>query len=431
MATIYPNQRPNVLFILTDDHQFRAVGAAGNRVLRTPHMDWLARGGVHFTHCHASNPISTPSRACLLTGQYGFRNGVTFFRQPIRPDAPRVARELSQRGYQTAFTGKWHNDGRPCRHGFYLMRNVFLGGMHGYDSIPVVQGPDDAPADVKRHPSEVFTDGALELLDGECMEPFALFVWYTAPHDPRTPPEKCEALYPPQTISLPPNFMPAPLFDPGTLDIRDEKLLPRPLNPLEIRQEIARYYAMLTHLDNQIGRMLHRLQEKGLLENTVVILAGDNGLSLGAHGLLGKQNMYEEAVRVPLIIRGPGFQSGVRCDALVDLMDVMPTLCDIAGAPIPAGVQGRTLTPLLTGRRKRLRESIFCHYDDLFRMVRTPRHKLVRHLKTGREELFHTETDPYEQNDLIESALYAPVLNDLRARLNHWRRTLNDPTFQN
>jgi hypothetical protein len=94
-------------------------------------------------------------------------------------------------------------------------------------------------------------------------------------------------------------------------------------------------------------------------------------------------------------------------------------------------VQGRTLTPLLTGRRKRLRDSIFCHYDDLFRMVRTPRHKLVRHLKTGREELFHTETDPYEQNDLIESALYAPVLNDLRARLNHWRRTLNDPTFQN
>ena len=97
MATIYPNQRPNVLFILTDDHQFRAVGAAGNRVLRTPHMDWLARGGVHFTHCHASNPISTPSRACLLTGQYGFRNGVTFFRQPLRPDAPRGARVLAQR----------------------------------------------------------------------------------------------------------------------------------------------------------------------------------------------------------------------------------------------------------------------------------------------------------------------------------------------
>jgi arylsulfatase A-like enzyme len=237
-------------------------------------------------------------------------------------------------------------------------------------------------------------------------------------------------LYPPEAISLPPNFMPAPPFDPGTLDIRDEKLLPRPLNPQAVQGEIARYYAMLTHLDNQIGRILHRLQEKGILGNTVVILASDNGLSLGAHGLLGKQNMYEEGVRVPLLIQGPGFQSGVQCDALVDLMDVMPTLLDIAGAPIPAAVQGRTLTPLLSGRRTRLRDSIFCHYDDFFRMVRTPRHKLVRHLKTGREELFHIEIDPYEQHNLVESARYAPVLADLRARLNHWRRTLHDPTLK-
>lgn len=430
MAVGYPNQRSNILFFLTDDQHFRALGAAGNREIQTPNMDWIARGGVHFTHCHVSNPISTPSRACVLTGQYGFRNGVTFFKHPIRPDAPRLAHALSQRGYQTAFTGKWHNDGRPCEHGFYLMRNVFVGGMHNYESIPVVQGASDAPIEVRRHPSEVFTDGALQIIEDGCVEPFALFVWYTAPHDPRTPPEKCEALYPTERVSLPPNFMPAPPFDPGTLDVRDEKLLPRPLDPAAIRREIARYYGLITHVDNQIGRILHRLQEKGQLDNTVIILAGDNGLSLGAHGLLGKQNMYEEAVRVPLIIRGPGFQSGVKCTAQVDLMDLMPTMCDIAGAPIPESVQGRTLTPLLTGRRNRLRDSIFCHYADLFRMVRTPKHKLIRHLKTGREELFHTETDPYEQNDLIESAIYAPVLNDLRARLVHWRRTLGDPTLE-
>ena len=224
--------------------------------------------------------------------------------------------------------------------------------------------------------------------------------------------------------------MPAPPFDPGTLDVRDEKLLPRPLDPAAIRREIARYYGLITHVDNQIGRVLHRLQEKGQLDNTVIILAGDNGLSLGAHGLLGKQNMYEEAVRVPLIIRGPGFQSGVKCTALVDLMEIMPTMCNIAGAPIPGSVQGRTLTPLLTRRRNRLRDSIFCHYADLFRMVRTPKHKLIRHLETVREELFHTETDPYEQNNLIESAIYAPILNDLRARLVHWRKILGDPTLE-
>jgi len=427
MAISNHNQRSNILFLFTDDQHFRALGAAGNREVHTPNMDWIARGGVHFTHCHVSNPISTPSRACVQTAQYGFRNGVTFFKQSIRPDAPRIARALSERGYQTAFAGKWHNDGRPCDHGFYLMRNVFLGGMHDYKSIPVVQGANDAPIEVPRHPSEVFTDGALELLEKGCEEPFALFVWYTAPHDPRTPPEKYESLYPPERINVPRNFMPAPPFDPGTLEIRDEKLLPRPLEPDAIKREIGRYYALLTHVDNQMGRILHRLQEKGQLDNTVIFLASDNGLSLGAHGLLGKQTMYDEAVRVPLIVRGPGFQQKVRCDALVDLIDIPPTMCDIAGAPIPDSVQGRTLTPLLTGRRSKLRESIFCHYSDLFRMVRTPQHKLIQHLKTGREELFHIETDPYEQNNLIESAVDGSVLHDLRTRLADWRKTVGDP----
>ena len=111
-------------------------------------------------------------------------------------------------------------------------------------------------------------------------------------------------------------------------------------------------------------------------------------------------------------------------------MDIMPTMCDIAGAPIPDSVQGRTLSPLLTGRRGKLRESIFCHYSDLFRMVRTPQHKLIQHLKTGREELFHTETDPYEQNNVIESAVYGSILHDLRARLAEWRSTLGDPTLK-
>jgi arylsulfatase A-like enzyme len=429
MAASYQNQRSNILFLFTDDQHFRALGAAGNREVRTPNMDWIARGGVHFTHCHVSNPICTPSRASVQTGQYGFRNGVTFFNQAIRPEAPRLARILSSRGYQTAFSGKWHNDARPCDHGFYLMRNVFVGGMHNYESIPVVQSADDAPVETHRHPSEVFTDGALELLDNGCEEPFALFVWYTAPHDPRTPPEKYESLYPPERITAPPNFMPEPPFDPGTLDIRDEKLLARPLSLESVKREIGRYYGLITHVDNQIGRLLHHLQETRRLDNTVIFLAGDNGLSLGAHGLLGKQNMYEEAVRVPLIVRGPGFQSGVKCDALVDLMDIMPTMCDIAGALIPSGVQGRTLTPLLTGRRNKLRDSIFCHYDDLFRMVRTQQHKLVHHLKSGREEVFHTETDPYEQNNLIESAVHAPILNDLRGRLAQWRKAVNDPTL--
>lgn len=427
MQTGQRNLRPNVLFVLTDDQHFRALGAAGNPEIRTPNLDRLAAEGARFTHCYVSNPICTPSRACIQTGQYGFTNGVTFFGQPMRADAPRLATLMSDRGYQTCYVGKWHNEERPSSHGYAHMRHVFLGGMHDFSSIPVVQDTADPKAVIEGNPTDIFTDGALDLLARPVEEPFFLMLSYTAPHDPRTPPPAFEAMYPPDSVSLPRNFMPEPRFDPGTLDIRDEKLLPRPLDPDAVRTEIGRYYGMITHLDEQLGRVLAALDESGRLDNTVIIVAGDNGLALGAHGLLGKQTMYEEGVRVPLIARGPGVQRGAECRALVDLMDVMPTICDLGGVPIPEGVEARTLTPLLSGRRARHREAVFCHYHDMFRMVRTRDYKLIRHLKTGREEFYELRQDPYEMKDLAGSEAHRAALNAHRVLLARWRHSMNDP----
>lgn len=421
-------KRPNIVFILSDDHNFRALGCQPGAQVKTPNIDRLAEDGTHFTHCVVSSPICTPSRASLITGQTGFRSNVTFFNKPIAPEAPRIPRILSQTGYNTAFTGKWHNDHRPLDHGFQRMRHVFLGGMNGHDSIPVVEGREAKRKVIPHPPAEVFTDGALEMLSDlrKDSKPYALFVWYTAPHDPRTPPPPYDRMYEPGQMRLPENFMPQPPFDPLTLDIRDEKLQPRPLDPEVIKRETAAYYGLISHMDNQIGRLLDDLKKNGEWDNTLIVFAGDNGLTLGAHGLLGKQTMYEEGVRVPLIVRGPGVRKGARCDALVDLMDIMPTCCEAAQTRVPEGVEGRSLLPLCRGENAGQRDAVFCYYDNLQRMVRTRTHKLVLHLKSGREEMFDLVQDPLELNDIHDSPACADVRRELSQRLAVWRRQCGD-----
>ena len=429
MGTHASFHRPNILVVLTDDHHHGAFGAAGNREVRTPAMDRLAREGARLTGCHVSSPVSTVSRAALLTGQFGFRNGCVTSGHPIAQNAPRVAELLSRYGYCTALVGKWHNDQRPVHHGFDHMRNVFCGGMHDYSSIPVVQHAEDRPRELRGNPTEIFTDGALGLLKGTLQEPYALFVCYTAPHDPRTPPPAYEAMFPPESVSLPPNFRAEPTFDPGILANRDETLLPRPLDPGAIKRECGRYYGLISHMDSQLALLVEHLEDQGQLDRTAVFVTAGTGLCLGAHGLLGKQVMYDDAVKVPLIVRGPGIRPGLTSHALVHLMDLMPTMCDVAGIQIPSSVQGRTLTPIMAGRRRAHRSAVFGYYRDLFRMVRTGHHKLIHHLKTGRHELFDLEADPHEMNDLSESGTHAPVLTALRAELDRWRREMKDPTL--
>lgn len=419
--------RPNLLLIVSDDHHFRALGTESRGLIHTPNLDRLAAEGTHFTHCYVSNPICTPSRATMLTGQYGFRNGVTFFGHPIHDASPRWPQLLADAEYrQIGYTGKWHNDQRPLHHGFTAMRHTFLGGMHDYDRIPVVQGSDDPRAYVNRNPTEVFTDGALDLLESFRGGPFALQLSFTAPHDPRVAPPAYEAMYPPEAMPLPPNYMAQPRFDPGTLDIRDEKLLERPLDPMEIRRETGRYYAMITHMDAQIGRVLEWLESRGQFDNTLIAFVGDNGLTLGAHGLLGKQTLLDDGVRVPLIVRGPGVARGARCDALVDVMDLMPTLCEAGGAPVPEGVDGRSLWPHLRDAAAPGRDTVFGHYEDLFRSVRTRHYKYIHHLKTVREELFDLGADPYELHDIAGIPAHAETQTNLRNRLTQWRADMGD-----
>jgi arylsulfatase A-like enzyme len=251
--------------------------------------------------------------------------------------------------------------------------------------------------------------------------PFLAYVAFTSPHDPRTAPAQFAAMYSPDKVSLPRNFRPEHGFDNGELKVRDELLAGFPRTEAEVRRHLADYYAMVSEVDSQIGRVLDTLDSTGLAENTLVVFAGDNGLAVGQHGLMGKQNVYDHSVRVPLVLRGPGIARGRRDPSLVYTFDLFPTLCRQAGLPVPSTVEGRDL---FTGPR---RDSIFCAYRTFMRSVRTKDDwKLIRYTVNGTErvQLFNLRTDPDEMNDL--STQQPRRVAQLRTRLAQWQREQDD-----
>jgi len=428
--TTTADRPPNVLLIVSDDHQASAMGCAGNPVVKTPNLDRLAGAGVRFSNAFVTIPICTPSRAAFLTGRLGASNGITFFSMRIHPGTPTWPSTLAQRGYQTAITGKWHISNDFGDLGFQWSANILPGGMGPYENPKLIQHAGQKETDakvVKGNITEIITDSALRFLnERDRNKPFFLYVAYTAPHDPRTPPPEYEKMYPPEKMPLPPNFKTMPSPDPGTLDIRDEKLLPLPRDPDAVRREIGRYYGLITHMDHQIGRILEALDKQDLADNTIVFFAGDNGLALGSHGLLGKQTLHDEGTHVPLIVRNPKLGKGGRtCDAPVYLLDMFPTACDWTGTATPTGVQGISIADVYAGKTTQVRDAIFGRYDErrdpFFRSIRTDRYKLIQYNKLGFEQLFDLTKDPYELTDLIDDPTSQAARKQLHEQLQTWR----------
>ncbi|KPL09411.1 hypothetical protein AMJ85_06655, partial [candidate division BRC1 bacterium SM23_51] len=332
-------KRPNVLFLFSDDQRHDTIRALGNKEILTPNMDSLVRAGVSFTHAcimgSMRGAVCMPSRAMLMSGR-------TLFHVPEDLAGTTTFPELlKEAGYATFGTGKWHNQPESFARSFTTGGKIFFRGMSNHLQVPVCDfSPDGKYPKNKRYmgekfSSELFSDAAIEFLrQHKGDQPFLAYVSYTAPHDPRMAPKKYADMYDPEKITLPKNFMPEHPFDNGEMKVRDEGLAPWPRTPEIVRQHIADYYAMITHLDAQIGRVLAALEETGHAQDTIIIFSGDNGLAVGQHGLLGKQNLYEHSGCVPLIISGPGLPEGEKRDALCYLLDVFPTLCDLVGLAV-------------------------------------------------------------------------------------------------
>lgn len=424
-------RRPNVVFLFSDDQRADTIHALGNRHVRTPNIDRLVQEGVAFRESHIPGSpkhgaVCQPSRAMLMSGRSIFR-----VREDLK-DTPTWPEQFRKAGYRTFMAGKWHNGEASATRVFPEAGAVFLGGMTDPFAVGVADiegGKAVRRRKEGRFAAEVFADAALGFLRRQsAAEPFCLYVAFTTPHDPRTAPEEFRRRQDPARLPLPSNFLPRHPFDNGELEVRDEKLLPWPRTPGGVRGEIADYHASIEATDFQIGRVLTELDRLGFADDTVVVFAADNGLALGSHGLMGKQNLYEHSLRVPLVVRGPGLARNRHTDALCYLSDLAPTLCRLAGVEAPEGHEGVDLVPLLRGEPgAKGRDELLGAYREFQRSVRDARWKRIEYPKIGRVQLFDLKNDPDERHDLSDQPAHAATLRRLEEALRKERKALGDP----
>ncbi|MEX2114915.1 MAG: sulfatase-like hydrolase/transferase [Pirellulales bacterium] len=405
-------QRPNILFVFTDDQRWDTVGALGNPEIRTHNVDRLVERGFHFNNAYCMGSmvgaVCLPSRTMLITGR-------SLWRIPENPRAkvapegvPLLPALLNDAGYVTFHCGK---AGNSCTFGNAAFQT----------DIPT---EGRTPTSATEHADEVLK--FLRQHDGQ--RPFFVYLAPPVPHDPRTAPAEFMKMYDPQKLSLSKNFLPEHPFDNGELRVRDELLAPIPRSEAVMREHLAEYYATISHLDHEVGRILNELDQRGLADNTIVIYSSDQGLAVGGrHGLMGKQNLYEH-VKPPLIVAGPGIPHG-QSDALVYLFDLFPTICELAGVQTPAVVEGKSLLGIVEGRQRAVRDSVLGAYKDCQRMVRDARWKLLQYNAGGvrNTQLFDLQADPEELHNLAQDPEHAAERKRLERLMIEERRQFDDP----
>ncbi len=292
------------------------------------------------------------------------------------------------------------------------------------------------------HVSEIFADSAIRFLENEQTKPFFMYLAFPTPHDPRQAPQKYRDLYPPDKIELPPSYRAQHPFDNGHLVLRDELLAPWPRTPEIVRRELADYYAIISHLDAQIARVIKALRMSGAYDNTLIIFAGDSGLAVGCHGLLGKQSVYDEdGVHVPFIISGPlAKDKGRKIDAMCYIHDIFPTVCDLTGIPKPSSVTGMSLLPVIDNETKQMRDYTYHAYMQFQRAYRKGDHKLIEYVradgsdkKTGPftrgsrvTQLFNYKEDPWETFNLAVFPENQELLKSMQQEMRHADNDLGD-----
>lgn len=441
------SKRPNVLFLLTDDQRYGTIHALGNPEIRTPNMDRLVQNGTAFLNAHIPggtvSAICMPSRAMLHSGRTLFH--LEDCGKNIPEDEVTLCQNFLNAGYHTAGIGKWHNGVASYARSFDGGADIFFGGMWDHWNVPVNDfRPDgvyeneihftpnftenETPVTVRaerinagKHSTDLFSDDAVRYIEAyEDEAPFFLYLSFLAPHDPRTMPEQFRHMYDPDKITLPPNYLPMPAVTYGwAAKGRDENTEAYPRAPQRIRQHIADYYAMISHIDWCIGHVLNALEHKGLLENTIIVLCGDNGLAIGQHGLMGKQNLYEHSVKVPLVLSGPGIPKGQTRDAYLYLLDVYPTLCELCGLPIPPTVEGKSFAGLFADPAASIREDLYLAFQARIRGVISGGYKLLEYRTEDLKltQLFDLANDPWERYNLFDMKDTGPIVARLRQKL--------------
>jgi arylsulfatase A-like enzyme len=467
--------RPNILFIMTDDHAAHAIGCYGSVVNQTPHLDRIAREGVRFTNCFATNSICTPSRATILTGKYSHLNGTPVFNR-FDGSQPTVAKMLQAAGYHTGMVGKWHLGSDPTGFDDWM---IFPGQGAYHD--PVLYGPDGTRRFPGGYATDVVTDLAIGFMTNRPKDkPFFLMCHHKAPHRPWEPDAKHKAMFAGQVIPEPPTLWDdyATRTDAirectqkvfADMTRRDLKLQPPPelrgpernqwLNAKPDKVEIEEngqkrvltgheldkwkyqrymqdYLACVQSVDDGVGRLLDYLDESGLANDTIVVYTSDQGFFLGDHGLYDKRFMYEPSLRMPFLVRWPGVaKPGTVQDAMAINCDFAPTFLDAAGQSVPADIQGRSLVPLLNGERPAdWRTTVYYRYyhdpghhnTRAHYGLRTETHKLIYFWKKDQWELYDLTKDPNEMRNVYNDAGQRETVARLKEQLYRLKKDVKD-----
>ena len=424
-ATLTLGSQPNIVFLFTDDQRFDSFGALGNPDVKTPHMDRLIEGGTLFTQAHIQGSMLAatclPSRAMIMSGQ-------SLFRAPMQLDSGLLLPQAFQRaGYTTFATGKWHNGVESFLNCFDQAEAVFFGGAaRTHTNVPLNYREADKmiPYQVPGvHATTLFADAAIAFLKSQehASAPFFCYVPFTAPHSPHTPPGEYASMYDPKSIRLPLNH-PAARYGAA----RQPQSNTRRRAARDPRERYAVYYGMITHLDYHIGRIISALDRYGHRNDTIILLATDHGFSFGSHGENNKANGYEHGSRSTIAFNGPQIPAGKRTAALAYLLDLYPTLCELAKVPVPSGLDGRSLAPVILGRQASVRNTLFTAFMENQRTIRNERWKLFSRLDQGPTELFDLQNDPHELNNLAGQAAYTALIEQLKAQLDHDRFEAGD-----
>ena len=442
-------EKPNFLFIFTDDQRYNTIAHTGDSLVITPNLDRLAESGVTFTHTYNMGAwhgaVCVASRAMLNTGLtvWHARDAENDFASMVA-NRQFWAQRMQDLGYETYFAGKWHVKADPeelfdhVRHVRPGMPNQVPEGYHRPD------GPQDTewlPWDTVhggywqggKHWSEVLVDDASVFFEQVVYsdKPFFMYLAFNAPHDPRQSPKEFVDRYPVDDQVLPEPFLEEYPYKDSigcSVNLRDEALAPFPRTPFAIKVNQLEYFALITHTDVQIGRILDLLEQSGKKDSTYILLSADHGLSVGHHGLVGKQNMYDHSMRVPLIFSGPGIPADSRRDQQVYLQDLVPTVLHLAGAESPAGIEFSSLIPLIRSEDAvSPHEAIYGCYMDLQRMVRTDEYKLIWYPRVPVFRLYHVAEDPGEMYDLAGDPDYSEVLEEMKSLLFLQQGLFSDP----
>ncbi len=448
-----PAQRPNILFIMSDDHASHAMSCYGSRINQTPNLDRLAREGMRFDNCFCTNSICAPSRAVILTGKYSHLNGVIDNGKTFDGSQQTFPKLLQPAGYQTAMIGKWHLKSDPTGFDYW---NI-LPGQGAYHNPVLIEMGEQAQHE--GYVTDIITDLTLDWLrEGrDAAKPFLLMCHHKAPHRRWEPDEKHASMYEDVDIPLPPTFdddyntrsdaareqKMSILHDLTKNDLKGAEPPPdlpeQALKEWKYQRYIKDYLRCVASVDDNVGRLLTYLDEAGLTQNTLVLYTSDQGFYLGDHGWFDKRFMYEESLRMPLLARYPGvIPAGATNDDIVLNLDFAPTFLDLAAIEKPDDMQGESMAPLLSGQTPGdWRTSMYYHYYEYPAVhsvkrhygVRTKRHKLIHfYYDIDAWELYDLENDPHELSNIYDDPANAALVAELKAELKRLQELYADDT---